>query len=238
MARKFIGTFLAEALLRDYYEDSPRRRKRMGELREFCASMILTDGAAKKTAMRFMRLEANRIAVGALLSTLTMEQQTVSRLLYKEHRSLQSCSFRVGLSVSQLSNWRKVILLSVLDFVSYRLNDRDIFRPEKIINMMELIARTIKFTEEIDPSHSIVDRTWLSHLCFLYSRYSRILESVVDCVNHEDYSLQNKILAMKIRHPSDLDATIAKMCHVDTSTFSRYLRSARTDIMQKVASYS
>lgn len=233
VSRENIGTGLAESLLRDYFEDKDKMRKRIEGLKEFCGSMIIAHDTAKKAVMKMMHLETDMIAIGAFISTLSEDQQKFLRLMYKDRKNLQACSFKVGLSVSQLFNWKRDLLRMTLDYVKYDIREKDIYYPKKIVNMLEIIAKTIKFLEDIDPSHSVLDEDVFLNLHCLYDRYSRMYEAINDCLIHEDYSLQNKILATKIKNPNEIDVTIAEMCHVDSGTLSRYLKSARDEIMKK-----
>lgn len=233
VSKENIGTGLAESLLRDYFEDSTSRRKRMERLNEFTCSMIISRNSVKKVKMKMMQIEIQRIAVGAVVSSLPAEQQKFLKLMYKDKKNLQACSFQVGLSVSQLFNWKRELLRMTLDFSLYDIREKDIYSPNKIVNMLEIIAKTVKFVEEIDPIHSVADEGWFMNLHYLYDKYSRTYEAINYCIVYEDYSLQNKILATKIRNPSEIDVTIAGMCHVDSGTLSRYLKSARDEIMQK-----
>lgn len=234
VSRENLGTGLAESFLRDYFADNTKTRNRMKGLKEFSDSMIISQDTAKKTVMKMIRYETTRIAIGAFISSLSTDQQKFLRLMYKDKKNLQACSFKVGLSVSQLFNWKRELLRLALDFITLEIKEKDIYYPNKIVNMLEIIARDVKFLEDIDPTHTVLDEGWFTNLHYLYDRYSKIYEAINDCLIHEDYSLQNKILATKIRNPTEIDVTIAGMCHVDSGTLSRYLKSARDEIMLKL----
>ena len=148
-----------------------------------------------------------------------------------------SCIFSIGHTFSKLSDWKKASLRDVLGFVSCRLDGRDIYLPANIINMLELIALTVKFAEEIVPPSEILDGARISHMRFLYARYSRSLGAINDLSSAKATASRERRTRSSRRRSATLGSWTTPslgMCHVDRSTISRCLQSARKDIMQQL----
>ncbi|WP_432748396.1 hypothetical protein [Pectinatus frisingensis] len=224
-----IGYYLATQAIKEKYEDTAEKVRQRQNLKEFFLS---TKKFNRKMYFRLQKLEINKIMAETVLSSLNKEKLTFIEYKYKNNFSMAKISFKMNISIAQLSIWNKEILEEVRDFIFYQLRARDVFSYKKIINMITIMNITIIMLKEND----IVDENWLNGFSYLRDNYFRLLSTINDYLANRRDSIHNMVICCKIDNP-DLDiCQLAAKCYVSPSIVSRHLKKFVKEVNEYVIS--
>lgn len=218
-----LQNYLVEEILNETMKDSTKQKKEYAELMQICQNLSFEETNIKKVVLRLMRMETNRTLVRAFISSLTEEERLFLKLKYKEDRELISISMELHVSVSQLSIWSKRLIEATAQYINYELKPKDIYKRKKIINMLEILATTLKFIESVDPEHQVVDKYWLRSIEHRYNLYRKLLNKINKVVRNHNVDMRSYVVYLQIKNPYASKADLAERCNIDKGTVSRYL---------------
>lgn len=229
-----LQNYLVESLLNDTFKETPRERKEYADLVKICQNFSLESMNVKKTLLRLMRMEANRMLIRAFVASLQPEKQMFLRMKYKGERELINISMNLHVSVSQLSIWSKNLIQMAGTYINYELTPKDIFLRKKIINMLEILAMNLKFVELVDPEREVVDEYWLSSVEYRYNNYRKLLNALNEVMVNHNIDMQSRVVSLQLKDPYASKSVLSEHCKLDKGTVSRYLMSFRDDLRKYI----
>ena len=224
-----LTLYLAENALKDKFADSSVNMQEMIEFQRDCRDYMSVSNIRKIYA-RMMKIEVTRMMVDAVYNSLSAEEQEFIILKYKKKKQMVAISLTLNISLAQLNLRQHIILEKVSEFMLYRLSEEDIYKRNKISDMVELLGRIMAFAEQYDPKREFINNEWIEAIAERHDKYFLMMNEV-EIMLSED-SLHARIVTEKMKNPLENIEIIAKRCNVDKSIISRHLKNF-ADSMKK-----
>ena len=224
-----LTLYLAEEALKHKFHDTDVCFHEIMELQKDCRDYLSTENIRKIYA-RMMKIEVTKMMVDAVYRSLTAEEQEFIIMRYKKKKQMVAISLALNISAAQLNIHHHAILEKISEFMLYKLNEEDIFRRDKIVIMIKLLERIIKFAEKYDSTREFINEDWLKAIKKRHDRYFRLLSKIDETIIDKDNSLHSKIIALKIENPCEKIGVLSELCNVDKSRVSRHLKDFVDDV--------
>ena len=106
--------------------------------------------------------------------------------------------------------------------MQYRLSAEDIFKREKIKNMIMLLGKIIDFANRYDPTRKFISAGWLEVITERHEKYQGLLLKMEEILGTK--TLHSQIIFTRMENPQMKIREIATICNVDKSIVSRVLK--------------
>ena len=227
MMHKFkpeLTLYLADEALKQKFSDENINLEEIIELQKDCRDYFSMSNIRKIYA-RIMKIEITKMMIDAVYESLTTEEQEFIVMKYKKKKQLVAISFALNISVAQLNIRYHTILEKISDFMLYKLTEEDIFKPDKIVNMIILLEKIVEFAEKYDSQRDFINCGWVEVIAERHDKYCRLLNEIENIFDNEENSLHKKIIFEKIENPDEKIEILSERCNVDKSIVSRSLKN-------------
>ncbi|WP_303814017.1 hypothetical protein [Selenomonas ruminantium] len=225
---------LAQNLIQEYFSDTSTLKKERESIKLFCQEISNDGEVVKKYLFRIVRYEVNNILVASVINSLSPEWQKYIYYKYKKNKGTTAISGTVNVSGAQLYKWEEQIAKKVYDASQFRLTISDVYYYKKIINVMEAIAIIITCAQDIDPAGNFIDSFWLNCLETYYNNYRGLLNKLEECIENQDGSMRNKVIATFVDNPFLSNDQLASLCLCNCGTVGRYKHEFEKSVSQYV----
>ncbi|MGN8837454.1 hypothetical protein ACTNCI_10850 [Mitsuokella jalaludinii] len=231
---------IAQTAIQEIY--SRRESKALEELRNDCLNYQCTSRFPSATFRKFwgkvMMHHATNVLTAAALASMPEKMQEFIYLRYYKNEQLMAIHHKIDISVAQLSNWNKKMLLDIADYaVDFHLQERDVFNRLKVLNLVETMTMLLEFFDQMDPDREIAASCWVDAMSYRRDQYRKILSAIDEILwKGKDGGMHSYLVSEKICHPNDTDIGLARACYVDKGVISRHLRLFIDSLREPLAS--
>lgn len=219
-----LRLYLAEAALKQKFSGVNVSPKEIIELQKDCRDYLSSDNIRKIYA-RMMKIEVTKMMVDAVYQSLTAEEQEFISMKYKKKKQLVAISLALNISVAQLNIHHHSILEKISEFMLYKLSEEDVFKPDKVVNMIILLERIVEFAQKYDPQREFISGGWVEVIAERHDKFCRLLNEIENVFIKSSDSLHQKIISAKMASPNEKIEILAEQCNVDKSIISRHLKN-------------
>lgn len=223
--------YLAEVALKQKFSGVNISPKEVIELQRDCRDYLSSDNIRKIYA-RMMKIEVTKMMVDAVYQSLTAEEQEFILMKYKKKEQLVAISLALNISVAQLNIHHHSILEKISEFMLYKLNEEDVFKPDKVVNMIILLERIVEFAQKYDPQREFISGGWVEVIAERHDKCCRLLNEIENVFAKSADSLHQKIISTKMASSNEKIEILAEQCNVDKSIISRHLKNFVDDMKQ------
>ncbi|MBQ6974996.1 MAG: hypothetical protein IJQ16_00380 [Selenomonadaceae bacterium] len=224
-----LRLYLAEVALKQKFSGVNISPKEVIELQRDCRDYLSSDNIRKIYA-RMMKIEVTKMMVDAVYQSLTAEEKEFILMKYKKKKQLVAISLALNISVAQLNIHHHSILEKISEFMQYKLTEEDIFKPDKVANMIILLERIVEFAQKYDPQREFMSGGWVEVIAERHDKCCRLLNEIEEVFGGCENSLHKKIISAKIANPDEKIEVLAELCNVDKSIISRHLKNFVDDM--------
>ena len=213
MLHKFkpdLTLYLAEEALKRKFGDDKSGLQEIVEIQKECRDYLSTANIRRIYA-RMMKIEVTKMMVETVYKSLTAEEQEFVKLKYREKKQM------VALNIHH-----HAILEKTSEFMQYRLSTEDIFKREKIANMITLLGKIIEFADKYDPTRKFISAGWLEVIAERHEKYQGLLIKMEEQLSIKN--LHTQMILKKMENPQMKVKEMAKIFNVDKSVVSRTLK--------------
>ena len=224
MLHKFkpdLTLYLAEEALKQKFSEDKSGLEEIIEIQKECRDYLSTANIRRIYA-RMMKIEVTKIMVETVYKSLTAEEQEFVRLKYRDKKQMVAISLKLHISLAQLNIHHHAILEKTAEFMQYRLSVEDIFKREKIRNMITLLGKIIDFANRYDPIRKFISAGWLEVITERHEKYQGLLLKMEEILVTK--TLHSQIILTRMENPQMKIREIATICNVDKSIVSRVLK--------------
>lgn len=231
---------IAQKAIQEIY--SRRDFKKLEALRNDCLNYQFTtrfpSNAFRKFWGKVMMHHITNVLTEAALAAMPEKMQQFVYLRYYKDEQLMAIHHKIDVSVAQLSNWNKRMLLDIADYaVDFHLQERDVFNRPKVLNLVENMTTMLLFFDRLDPERKIASPCWIDAMTYRRDQYRKILSAIDEILwQGKDGGMHSYLVSEKIRHPNSTDISLAKACYVDKGAISRHLRIFIDSLKEPLAS--
>lgn len=218
-----LEMYVAETMLREYFNESSSHKREMSALKLFCQEVTAETAGIRPFLFRITLYEVHHVLVGSVIKSLEPEKQQYLRLKYSTQKKVSGQAMALHVSHGQLNLWKRKIMEKIIDATSFHLTCEDVFFRNKIINMLEALATILAVIAEIDPNYEFVDSFWANACDNHYNNYRRLLDNLDECLQYPHKNNMNKIISILANHPNATREELAAMCNCTTTTVTRYM---------------
>ena len=224
MLHKFkpdLTLYLAEEALKQRFSADKSGLQEILEIQKECRDYLSTANIRRIYA-RMMKIEVTKMMIETVYKSLTAEEQEFVRLKYRDKKQMVAISLKLHISLAQLNIHHHDILEKTAEFMQYRLSTEDIFKREKIKNMIMLLGKIIYFANRYDPTRKFISAGWLEVITERHEKYQGLLLKMEDVLGTK--TLHSQIICTRMENPQMKVREIATICNVDKSIVSRVLK--------------
>lgn len=224
MLHKFkpdLTLYLAEEALKRKFGDDKSGLQEIVEIQKECRDYLSTANIRRIYA-RMMKIEVTKMMIETVYKSLTAEEQEFVKLKYREKKQKVAISLKLHISLAQLNIHHHGILEKTAEFMQYRLSEEDIFKREKIANMITLLGKIIDFANRYDPTRKFISSGWLEVITDRHEKYQGLLLKIEEILGTK--TLHSQIIFKKMENPQMKVKEMAKIFNVDKSVVSRILK--------------
>ena len=224
MLHKFkpdLTLYLAEEALKRKFGDDKSGLQEIVEIQKECRDYLSTANIRRIYA-RMMKIEVTKMMVETVYKSLTAEEQEFVKLKYREKKQMVAISLKLHISLAQLNIHHHAILEKTSEFMQYRLSTEDIFKREKIANMITLLGKIIEFADKYDPTRKFISAGWLEVITESHEKYQGLLIKMEEQLSIKN--LHTQMILKKMENPQMKVKEMAKIFNVDKSVVSRTLK--------------
>ena len=224
MLHKFkpdLTLYLDEEALKQKFSEDKSGLEEIIEIQKECRDYLSTANIRRIYA-RMMKIEVTKMMVETVYKSLTAEEQEFVRLKYRDKKQMVAISLKLHISLAQLNIHHHAILEKTAEFMQYRLSAEDIFKREKIRNMITLLGKIIYFANRYDPIRKFISAGWLEVITERHEKYQGLLLKMEEILGTK--TLHSQIIFTRMENPQMKIREIATICNVDKSIVSRVLK--------------
>lgn len=224
MLHKFkpdLTLYLAEEALKQKFCADKSGLEEIVEIQKECRDYLSTANIRRIYA-RMMKIEVTKMMVETVYKSLTAEEQEFVRLKYRDKKQMVAISLKLHISLAQLNIHHHAILEKTAEFMQYRLSTEDIFKREKIKNMITLLGKIIDFANRYDSTRKFISVGWLEVITERHEKYQGLLLKMEEILGTK--TLHSQIIFTRMENPQMKIREIATICNVDKSIVSRVLK--------------
>ena len=210
MLHKFkpdLTLYLAEEALKQRFSADKSGLQEILEIQKECRDYLSTANIRRIYA-RMMKIEVTKMMIETVYKSLTAEEQEFVRLKYRDKKQMVAISLKLHISLAQLNIHHHAI--------------EDIFKREKIANMITLLGKIIEFADKYDPTRKFISAGWLEVITERHEKYQGLLLKMEDVLGTK--TLHSQIICTRMENPQMKVREIATICNVDKSIVSRVLK--------------
>lgn len=226
-----LTLYLAEEALKNKFSKENISPQDVIEWQKDCRDYLSTENIRKIYA-RMMKIEVTKMMVEAVYMSLTAEEQEFVLMRYKNKKRMIAISLALNISLAQLNIRHQAILEKVSEFMQYKLNEEDVFKPDKVVNMIILLEKIVEFAEKYDPERECINVGWVEVIAGRHDKYCRLLNEIEGIFKGDEKSLHQKIVGAKIENPNEKIESLSEKCKVDKSIISRHLKNFVDDMKE------
>ena len=226
-----LRLYLAEVALKQKFSGVNISPKEVIELQRDCRDYLSSDNIRKIYA-RMMKIEVTKMMVDAVYQSLTAEEKEFILMKYKKKKQLVAISLALNISVAQLNIHHHSILEKISEFMLYKLSEEDVFKPDKVVNMIILLERIVEFAQKHDPQREFISGGWVEVIAERHDKFCRLLNEIENVFAKSADSIHQKIISAKMASPNEKIEILAEQCNVDKSIISRHLKKFVDDMKQ------
>lgn len=224
MLHKFkpdLTLYLAEEALKQRFSADKSGLQEILEIQKECRDYLSTANIRRIYA-RMMKIEVTKMMIETVYKSLTAEEQEFVRLKYRDKKQMVAISLKLHISLAQLNIHHHAILEKTSEFMQYRLSEEDIFKREKIANMITLLGKIIEFADKYDPTRKFISAGWLEVITERHEKYQGLLLKMEEVLGTK--TLHSQIIFTRMENSQMKIKEIATICNVDKSIVSRVLK--------------
>ena len=229
----------AQRLVRTRFR-SARQLEHCIKSMEFCEENCM--GQNKVYRSEFVRKQREMLSlaiVDIVIGALPAEQRQYVIMKYKEHRQADYIQYQLKIGPRIQTRWNREFIDELVCAEDYRLYPIDVFRPNKVLNMIYILDMRInKFLECYDMP---CNKAWLSKLMRyrfshrqLYGLMRAIIAHLKSCDDREQVFYQ--IINAKFANPYVQNQQLAERFYVSDGTVSKYLTKYRNRTQRYLSS--
>lgn len=216
-----LTLYLAEESLKQKFSADKSGLEEIVEIQKECRDYLSTANIRRIYA-RMMKIEVTKMMVETVYKSLTAEEQEFVRLKYRDKKQMVAISLKLHISLAQLYIHHHAILEKTAEFMQYRLSTEDIFKREKIKNMITLLVKIIDFANRYDPTRKFISAGWLEVITERHEKYQGLLLKMEEVLGTK--TLHSQIIFTRMENSQMKIKEIATICNVDKSIVSRVLK--------------
>lgn len=224
-----LTLYLAEEALKDKFVGENIKPQEIVEFQKNCRDYLSSENIRKIYA-RMMKNELTKMMVDAVYQSLTAEEQKFILMKYKKGKQLVAISLALNISVAQLNIRHHVILEKISEFMLYKLNEEDVFKPDKVANMIILLEKIVEFAQKYDSQREFISSGWVEVIAERHDKYCCLLNEIEKIFDNKENSLHKKIISAKIENPNEKIEVLSECCNTDKSVVSRHLKIFVDDV--------
>ena len=170
--------------------------------------------------LKLHRLQLDRIVVDAVLYTIPQIERLYILKRYQDKASIKFIEATLNMTKSRQMRVHKNICHQIGNILLYRLNREDIFRPKRIINILNILDSRLLFLLHKEGLKNRVGQEWLSELEKYREKNSKLLSMQSKCMMHSDKSAFNLILSAKFANPDLSNIAIGRIINYTPANVS------------------
>lgn len=221
--KPFFDYYIAEQALREYYDyykyDKERSLEQMSEL---AGAANDDEENLKRIYLRLGRLISDHRLIGCYLASLSDIERNFLFYRYGKNEKYLWISQKLYISVSSLCGWNNKFLSELSQILSYSLNDKDVFRYLKVMNVVRSLDMRINM---LLLSQITVDKDFLYYLDDKRKKYRQLMKEQHEILVSTKDSLFNQIIAEKLRNNNDSIKTLCKKFQKSDNVIAWHLRN-------------
>ena len=224
MLHKFkpdLTLYLADEALKQKFSADKSGLQEIVEIQKECRDYLSTANIRRIYA-RMMKIEVTKMMVETVYKSLTAEEQEFVKLKYRDKKQMVAISLKLHISLAQLNIHHRAILEKTAEFMQYRLSTEDIFKREKIANMITLLGKIIDFANRYDPTRKFISAGWLEVITERHEKYQCLLLKMEELLGTK--TLRSQIILTRMENSQMKIKEIETICNVDKSIVSRVLK--------------
>ncbi len=180
-----------------------------------------------RTFLMYQRYTINSMVVDTVFHHLPEKQAKFIIYKYKEQQNFTWIAHKLNVSASSLNVWNRDIQKNVQNMLFYNLSISDIFIPQKIIsmiNILDLRIASLKYGEKVGVK---INKSWLESLIAKRLCYRQLISKLVECQSKYDDSSYYYVITCKCRYPNlDIDE-LSYRSAIHKSSIYRYINQFR-----------
>ena len=224
-----LTLYLAEEALKNKFSKENINPQEVLEWQKDCRDYLSTENLYKIYA-RMMKIEVTKMMVDSVYQSLTEEEKEIILMRYKKKKQMIAISLALNISVAQLNIRHHSILEKISEFMQYKLNEDDVFEPDKVVNMIILLEKIVEFVQKYDPQRKFINIGWIEVIAERHDKYCRLLNEIEKVFNSDKNSPRQKIISAKMENPDEKIEVLSEKCSVDKSIVSRHLKNFVDDM--------
>ena len=180
-----------------------------------------------RTFLMYQRHIINNMVVDTICRCLTDTQIKFFLYKYKDNQTFTWISTKLDVSTSSLFIWNRDIQRDIQNMLFYNISVSDIFVPQKIINMIQILDARIDALEWGIQVGVEINRKWLQNLIDKRSCYRQLLSKLAECQAAPDESSYNWVISHKCRYHHLTIDELSCEAAINRASIYRYLNQFR-----------
>lgn len=180
-----------------------------------------------KTFLMYQRYIINNMIVDIVSRSLPDKQVRFIMYKYRDNQTFTWIANKLDVSISSLVIWNRDIQSNICNLMFYNLSTADIFVPQKIINIINILDVRIDALEWGLKVGVDVNKDWLKSLIVKRNCYRQVLSKLAECQAAPDESSLNWVVSHKCRHHNLNIDELSREATINRASIYRYLNQFR-----------
>lgn len=180
-----------------------------------------------KTFLMYQRYLINNMIVDIVSRSLPDKQVRFIIYKYRDNQTFTWIANKLDVSVSSLVIWNRDIQNNICNLMFYNMSTSDIFVPQKIINIINILDVRIDALEWGLNVGVDVNKDWLKSLIAKRNCYRQVLSKLAECQAAPDESSLNWVVSHKCRNANLTIDELSREATINRASIYRYLNQFR-----------